>query len=48
MLQDRNRTSHTYNEATAREILGRIQSHYVPCFLALQTQLHNQLQKQSK
>lgn len=47
MLQDRNRTSHTYNEATAKEILGRIQSSYVPCFVALQTQLHNQLQKQT-
>lgn len=39
MLQDRNRTSHTDNEATAQEILGRIQSDYVPCFLALQQQL---------
>ena len=46
MLQDRNRTSQTYNEATAQEILGHIQSHYVPCFLALQQQLQQQLQKQ--
>lgn len=28
MLQDRNRTSHTYNESTMKEILSSIQSQY--------------------
>lgn len=36
MLQDRNRTSHTYNESTMREILDSIEKHYQPQFAALQ------------
>jgi nucleotidyltransferase substrate binding protein (TIGR01987 family) len=30
MLQDRNRTSHTYNESTMREILASIDASYQP------------------
>ncbi len=30
MLQDRNRTSHTYNESTMREILASIEASYQP------------------
>ncbi|TVQ33964.1 MAG: nucleotidyltransferase [Wenzhouxiangella sp.] len=30
MLQDRNRTSHTYNESTMREILASIDTSYQP------------------
>lgn len=36
MLQDRNRTVHTYNEATANEILSSIQSRYAQLFEAFQ------------
>jgi len=32
MLQDRNRTVHTYNEATAKEIIQGIQQHYFAAF----------------
>ncbi len=35
MLQDRNRTSHTYNETTAREISEAVVGAYWPEFLAL-------------
>ena len=30
MLQDRNRTSHTYNESTMQEILAGIENQYQP------------------
>ncbi len=39
MLQDRNRTSHTYNEATATEILNNIQVHYHVLFQKLQRKM---------
>ena len=39
MLQDRNRTSHTYNEATANEIAGAILEDYWPQFTALETRM---------
>ncbi len=39
MLQDRNRTSHTYNEATATEILHNIQVHYHVLFQKLQRKM---------
>jgi len=35
MLQDRNRTSHTYNESTMREILTGIESQYQPLLAEL-------------
>lgn len=35
MLQDRNRTAHTYNESTMREILSGIESQYQPRLKAL-------------
>lgn len=33
MIQSRNKTSHTYNEATANEIFGKIINDYFPLFL---------------
>lgn len=39
MLQDRNRTSHTYNEETAEEILNNIFSHYHALFAALKKRM---------
>lgn len=36
MLQDRNRTVHTYNEATANEILDHIQHRYASLFRELE------------
>ncbi|MEK7260208.1 MAG: nucleotidyltransferase substrate binding protein [Pseudomonadota bacterium] len=41
MLQDRNRTSHTYNEATATEILNNIQAHYHAMFEKLQSKMNS-------
>ncbi len=38
MLDDRNRTSHTYNEATAEELYSRLPAH-----LAALTGLHARL-----
>jgi len=37
MLQDRNRTSHTYNESTMREILAGIEAKYQPALAELRT-----------
>lgn len=41
MLQDRNRTSHTYNEDIAKEITRAILSRYFACFVQLQTAFQN-------
>ena len=35
MLQDRNRTVHTYNEETANQIIDQIRSKYFALFTAL-------------
>ena len=45
MLKDRNRTSHTYNEETAQEILKNILQLYHPLFGALQTRMANEAKK---
>ncbi len=45
MLKDRNRTSHTYNEETAKEILRNILEHYHPLFVALQTRMDGEARK---
>ena len=45
MLKDRNRTSHTYNEETAREILTNILAQYHPLFAALQTRIEQEAEK---
>lgn len=37
MLQDRNRTSHTYNESTMREILAGIETQYQPALAELRS-----------
>jgi hypothetical protein len=34
MLQDRNLTSHTYNERIADELVERLVRDYAPCFRA--------------
>src|ERR1700744_4258343 len=39
MLKDRNRTSHTYNEQTAEEIVDHIIIDYFGCFAALKATL---------
>jgi nucleotidyltransferase substrate binding protein (TIGR01987 family) len=45
MLKDRNRTSHTYNEETAREILENILTHYHLLFATLQTRMDQEAEK---
>ena len=45
MLKDRNRTSHTYNEETAQEILKNILQLYHPLFVALQTRMADEARK---
>jgi nucleotidyltransferase substrate binding protein (TIGR01987 family) len=45
MLQDRNRTSHTYNEETAEEILKNILDHYHPLFSLLHDKMTAEAQK---
>ncbi|NEP17776.1 MAG: nucleotidyltransferase [Leptolyngbya sp. SIO4C1] len=39
MIQDRNRTSHTYNQATANEIAANIRSRFFNLFVALQEKM---------
>ena len=39
MIDDRNRTVHTYNEGFARELAGRIRDRYLPLFQALSEKL---------
>lgn len=39
MIKSRNKTSHTYNEETAREIIKEIQTVYYPAFLELESTL---------
>lgn len=43
MLTDRNRTSHTYNEATAEEIVQHIHGRYVALLRALAATLQAHL-----
>lgn len=45
MLKDRNRTSHTYNEETAREILKNILGLYHPLFSQLLQRMRTQATK---
>lgn len=44
MLQDRNRTPHTYNEETAEEILKNIFGHYHALFAALKKRIAVEIQ----
>lgn len=39
MIQDRNLTSHTYNQAKAEQIAAHIQERYLHCFRALRQRL---------
>jgi len=45
MLKDRNRTSHTYNEETAQEILNNIIQHYHSLFMALEARIDEEAVK---
>lgn len=44
MLQDRNRTSHTYNEETAEPILVNVFGQYHAAFLALKHRMHSEIE----
>ncbi len=41
MIQDRNRTSHTYNESTAKAIATNITSRYFDLFIELRDRIEN-------
>jgi nucleotidyltransferase substrate binding protein (TIGR01987 family) len=41
MIEDRNRTSHTYNQTVAEEIAANITERYFELFLALQTKVQD-------
>jgi nucleotidyltransferase substrate binding protein (TIGR01987 family) len=41
MIRDRNRTSHTYNLATAQEIANNIKSRFFDAFVALQSKMQD-------
>ena len=43
MLNDRNRSSHTYNQATAEEIVGNVHDRYVGLFRHLSAKLDGHL-----
>lgn len=45
MLKDRNRTSHTYNEETAREILENVLTQYHSLFATLKTRMDKEAEK---
>ena len=45
MLQDRNRTSHTYNESTMREILAGIENQYQPRLAELRARFESLAQQ---
>lgn len=41
MIQDRNRTSHTYNRKTAREIATNIKKRFFNLFVALKIKMQS-------
>ena len=43
MIECRNKTSHTYNEETAREIVENVRSDFYPAFCALENNLIQKL-----
>ena len=45
MLQDRNRTAHTYNESTMGEILASIERQYIEQFNGLECQVQELAEK---
>ena len=45
MFKDRNRTSHTYNESTAKEIITNIFSNYFQLFTDLQIEMDKHLEE---
>lgn len=44
MLKSRNQTSHTYNEATARDIVTEIKNSYYSMFCKLETRLNMEME----
>lgn len=48
MIESRNLTSHTYNEATADEIITLIHDHYFSEFVILKDKLMSQKEKESE
>lgn len=45
MIESRNRTSHTYNEATANQIASDVLQHYIPLFNTLKNRFDGLLEK---
>lgn len=45
MIESRNRTSHTYNEQTAREIVDSVRSEFYPAFCELEQVLRLRLNR---
>ena len=45
MIESRNRTSHTYNEETAREIVDSVRSEFYPAFCELDQVLEKRMQQ---
>jgi nucleotidyltransferase substrate binding protein (TIGR01987 family) len=43
MIEARNRSSHTYNQKVAEDIVAAVHGRYYPAFLALQTRLSGEL-----
>lgn len=43
MIQSRNKTTHTYNEATANEIYGKIIEEYFPLFSAFKNKMDEKM-----
>lgn len=46
MIKSRNKSSHTYNEETANDIVTAIINTYFPLFMELQTVMQNLMQKE--
>jgi len=44
MIESRNKTTHTYNEATAKEIVDAVRSEFFPAFCELEQTLTKRLQ----
>jgi len=45
MIESRNKTSHTYNEETAREIVDSVQAEFYPAFCELEKTLISRLER---
>ena len=45
MIESRNRTTHTYNETTARDIADDVRAEYFPAFQALEERLQKRIRQ---